>query len=443
MFATLGSFPSQLYEIHNYSGSDATATYLQTLPDNCYGIAYLNGQLEITGIDFFGSMCYYFDYSISSNTLGAKKPFQSGEAPVDNSSFTPSLGTTKQLLNAVKVNANTADLSYEIYVKNLGNVIINNINVSDDLAGVFGAGNVSDVSTNFAPGANRAGLALNPFYNGTTITNLLADGQNLSNQTSGINDYSFKILLNCRVTNLNSSTTYLSNAIGKGMVGSAVNGSQINVADSSNNGPESVVDPNNNGNAGELNENIPTPFNFGLVPVKLLGVYASFLNENTSVIKWNIATPTVNAEKFEVEFSSDGRTWLKVATIAITDPMRAFYEVNHNFMPAGNLYYRIKETDLDGAYVYSQIVLLRTQSAAYGLVLYPNPANNFIELSIPVNVMGKKYVELFDAVGRRLWGRQMPNNTEHINTSGLPNGTYMLKLNHNGIVQTQKVLIVH
>ncbi len=153
MFATLGSFPSRLYEINNYNSTstNATATFLQTMPNNCYGIAYLNGQLEITGIDFNTNMCYYFDYSISSNTLGIQKPFQLGEAPIDNSSFTPSVGTTKQLVNAVKVNNNTADLTYEIYVRNLGNVIINNINVSDDLTAVFGAGNVSNISTSFIP----------------------------------------------------------------------------------------------------------------------------------------------------------------------------------------------------------------------------------------------------------------------------------------------------
>jgi len=51
MFATLGSNPSRLYEISNYSSTttNASASYLTTLPQNCFGIAYLNGQLEITG----------------------------------------------------------------------------------------------------------------------------------------------------------------------------------------------------------------------------------------------------------------------------------------------------------------------------------------------------------------------------------------------------------
>jgi hypothetical protein len=443
MFATLGSFPSRLYEINNYSGNSATATYLQTLPNECYGIAYLNGQLEITGIDFFTSTCYYFDYSISTNTLGIQKPFQIGAAPIDNSSFTPSLGTTRQLLNAVKVNANTADLTYEIYVRNLGNVIINNINVSDDLAAVFGDGNISDVDVSFVPGANVPGLTLNPFYNGITIKNLLLDGQNLPNQTSETTDYSFKILLKCRVTNLDGTTIYLSNAIGRGMVGNPGNGSLINVSDSSNNGPQSVVDPNNNGNASEINENIPTPFTFSVVPVKFLTINASLINKNTSVVKWNVATPTVNAKKFDVEFSTDGRNWSTLSTILITEPNRGSYQYNHSFLPEGNIYYRIRETDIDGAYVYSHIILLRTNINEPGFVIFPNPANSYIQVTMPYNVNGKNNIELFDAIGRKLLSKQIIHTTEDINTSGLPNGTYMLKLNSNGDVKTQKILIVH
>ncbi len=445
MFATLGSFPSRLYEISNYSSTstNATAGFLQTMPNNCYGIAYLNGQLEITGIDFGTSQCYYFDYSISSNTLGAQKPFQLGEAPIDNSSFTPSVGTTKQLLNAVKVNSNTADLTYEIYVKNLGNVIINNINVTDDLTAVFGAGNVSNIQTSFVPGANLAGLALNPFYNGNNVRNLLMNGQNLPNQTSSTSDYYFKVLLQCRVTNLSASTNYLNSAVGRGTVGSNDNASLIVFADSSNNGPESVVDPNNNGNASEVNENIPTPFNFGLVPVKFVRISASLTSKTNARVTWEVATPTINAGYFDVEFSLDGWNWKSVAQLPITDPFKSVYQYHHPLNHTGNLYYRIRETDIDGTYIFSNIVLVRTKATDPGFVIYPNPAKDYLQVSLPGTINGQYQVELFDITGRLLLSKESANNTEEINTSALQDGTYLLKLSYNGNVKTQKLLVAH
>ena len=153
MFAVLGNGTCRLYEITNYNtpGGVATATFLTTMPKDCYGIAYLNGLLEITGMDFNGT-CYYYDYNIAANSLGTEKVFQNGQSPIDNTSLTPSLGCTKRLLNATRVNSNTADLVYEIYLENLGNVILNNINLTDNLANAFGAGNVFECKRIFCTG---------------------------------------------------------------------------------------------------------------------------------------------------------------------------------------------------------------------------------------------------------------------------------------------------
>ncbi len=444
MFATLGDQPSRLYEINNYSStsSNATATYLQTLPRDCYGIAYLNGQLEVTGIDFSG-ICYYFDYKISSNTLGLQKPFQIGQGPIDNSSLTPSLGVTKLLVNTVKVNSNTADLTYEVYVKNIGNVIINNINVADDLGAVFGAANVSNVSAAFVAGGNMGALTLNPFFNGTSNISILNAGQKLSNQTLGNTNYYFKLLIKCRVTNLSAATIYLNAAIARGTIGNAGNSSLINIADSSNNGTEAVVDPNNNGNAGEVGENIPTPFVLGTLPVNFINVVASLINNNTAIVKWKIAPPTINAKNFEVEYSTDGSNWITLATINITNPTQTDYQLNHQPIPAGNLYYRIKQTDHDGVYVYSKIVLLQQKTNQKNFIVLPNPANHFIQVSAPVDVNGKVQIELYDAAGRKIYSKPITQPITEINTSYLSNGTYLLKIIHNEVINTRKVLIVH
>ena len=444
MFATLGSFPSKLYEITNYSSTttNATATFLGTLPQNCFGIAYLNGQLEITGSDFSGN-CYYYGFNITTNVLDSAKNFQDGELPIDNTSITPSLAATKQLLNAVKINDNTADLTFGIYVKNLGNVALNNINVTDNLAAVFGAGNVSNITVAFVPGGNAAGLALNPSYNGSTNSDLLIAGQNLANQISVNTDYFFKLRLGFRVTNLNPAEVYLNSAIGSATIGSSGSLSFINVSDSSNNGPQDVVDPNNDGNAGEPGENIPTPFNFAALPVRFISITASLVDKTSSMVKWVVATPTVNSDKFEVEYSADGRNWSSIGMVKISNANQGNYRFLHTNIPGGNLYYRIREIDIDGAYVYSNIVLLHNKNTSGSFVIFPNPANNYITISAPTNSAGKTQIILYDAVGKQLTSAIMTGATEEINTAGFPNGTYLLKIVNDGTVTTQKVLIMH
>jgi hypothetical protein len=270
MFATLGDNPSKLYEITDYASgaSVGTGVFLTNLPagQNTYGIAYINGNLEITGTNTFygGSSCYYYEYNLSTNTLSAQRPFQYGQTPIDNTSITPAVGVTKQTLTTTMVNSTTADMTYELYVKNTGNVLLNNINVTDNLGAVFGAANISNVSTSFVAGGNPGGLILNPSYNGTTNTSVFNTGQQLSNDASGAGFNYTKFLIQFRVSNLNSATTYLNSALASGNVGtfnSSCSSGSTMVIDTSNNGPSTVIDPNNDGNAGtNPSENIPTPF---------------------------------------------------------------------------------------------------------------------------------------------------------------------------------------
>ena len=444
MFATLGSYPSRLYEITNYSSTttNATATYLETLPQNCFGIAYLNGQLEITGSDFSGN-CYYYKYNITTNVLDTAVNFQNGQLPIDNTSITPSLGVTKQLVNAVKINDNTSDLTYEIYVKNLGNVALNNINVTDNLAAFFGKGNVSDITVVFVPGENDAALALNPSYNGSNDSDLLSAGQNLANQTSVNTDYFFKLRLGFRVTNLNPAEVYLNSAVGSATIGTVGTSGFINVSDSSNNGPQTLVDPNNNGNAGESGENIPTPFSLATLPVKFISITASFIDKTSSIVKWIVATPTDNSDKFDIEFSTDGRNWNSIGVVKISNANQSNYQFLHTNIPVGNLYYRISEIDIDGAYVYSNVMILRSKNTSSSFVIFPNPANNYITISTPYNIPGKTKIILYDVIGKQLTASILTGSIEKINTADLPNGAYLLKIVNNGTIATQKVLIMH
>jgi len=443
LFATLGSGVCQLYEITNYNtaSGNAIGTYLQTLPKDCYGIAFLNGNLELTGSNF-GSGCYYYDYNISTNVLGPEKVFQNGELPIDNASLTPSVGSAKRLISATKINSNTADLVYEVYAENMGNIILNNINLSDDLAAAFGTGNISNISASFVAGSNGAGLILNPSFNGTTVTNLLTTGQNLPNKILSATDYFFKLQVSCRVTNLNPSTTYLNSAVVSGDIGGRAATTLVNVSDSSNNGDVTVIDPNKNGNSSDDGENVPTPFVLGTLPVQFITINASLLNKNTACISWKIAVPAVNAAKFEIEYSIDGTVWNKAGQVNIYDGDQSNYQFSHLNIPAGNLYYRIEQTDLDGTSIYSKTVLLKNKGAGREYLVYPNPAGEFIQIT-STDLLSGSHVLLFDAAGRKLLEMGLTNNNTKVNTSFYPNGTYVLEIKGQSETIIKKIVIKH
>lgn len=437
LFCTFGTGPSQLYEIFDYNGGigNASAIFLQAMPKNTFGIAYLNGQLEITGTNTVNE-CYYYDYNISTNTLGAEKNFQNGQTPIDNTSFSPVVGLTKEIVQAQKINQNTAQITYEIYVQNLGNVILNNINVTDDLGAVFGNGNVSNVSANFVPGFNTPGLTLNNSFNGTSNTQILNSGQQLANQTSEIENYHFKLQVTATVTNLSTNVIYYNSAIASAAINS--NENVINIIDTSNNGPSAVVDPNKNGIANELGENIPTPFNFNnIVPVQFISNSANLKNSQ-AFIEWRVATPIVNGLKFIVEFSTDGITWNTAGEVNISHPLQGKYALQHSLQ--SNTQYRIKQVDVDGKFIYSTIMLVKKEKINQ-FTVYPNPAKDYINLTLQES--GIHTIELIDLSGRLLYKNRTQNQNSSISTKQIASGMYLLKIRNDNWSVTEKIFIRH
>jgi hypothetical protein len=442
MFAVLGNGICRLYEIKNYNSSaPASADFLRLMPRDCFGIAYLNGLLEVTGTNLAGS-CYYYDYNIATGVLGSEKVFQNNQTPIDNSSFTPAIGCTKRLLSASLVNSNTADLVYEVYAENMGNAVLSNVNITDNLAATFGNGNVLSASASFAPGANVPGLLKNPAYNGTTQTKLLLNNQLLPNRILQRQDYFVKMTIQCRVTNLAPGTIYLNSAIVQAEVGAANTASLIAVADSSNNGDSTRMDPNKNGNPSDAGENEPTPFSLNILPVKFLHTAANFTNSRTVQVSWQVAIPVNNARYFEVEWSTDGIQFRPLGRVDIINNNQSAYQYLHSQVSLGRLYYRIKQVDADGALVYSRLMLLNSRATQPYVQLYPNPADQFIAINIS-GTTALSSVRLTNAAGQLVWHKSLLPGNSTIPSANLPAGVYHLHWLNQQNAGVSRIVIQH
>ena len=428
MFATLGSSPSRLYEIVNYNSTtgDASAIYLQTMPQPCYGIAYLNGLLEITGTNLVNS-CYFYTYNISQNTLSAVAPFQNGQAPIDNASVTPAIGLTKALVLATPDGPNAARLRYDIYVRNMGNVVLNDVSVTEDLGKVFGAANLSEVSASFVPGENPAGLTLNASWNGTTVTNLLAGGQNLPNQTGKNTNYYSRISIECRVANLQPNVVYNNWAIGNATINNAID--QITIADSSNNGNETMVDPNNNGNANEPEENLPTPFTLGVLPLQFLSFTAHGVNDNKDAqLQWEVSGSLEKALQFDIQHSTDGWRWQTVGTQPVVLRQTAYRYLYRQLNPFNNLF-RIKQTDKDGSYTYSKVETIAGGNSKNGFTIITQKQNQRLQIQWS-HAQPAQFV-VRNMQGQLLTSGLLRHGNNTISLPILSAGVYLLQVTNN------------
>ena len=79
-----------------------------------------------------------------------------------------------------------------------------------------------------------------------------------------------------------------------------------------------------------------------------LGINATLKSKIIADIKWTIATPTINAASFEIQYSLDGIGWHSAGELQITNDNQGSYGFSHLNIPAApKLFYRVKQTDKD------------------------------------------------------------------------------------------------
>lgn len=158
-------------------------------------------------------------------------------------------------------------------------------------------------------------------------------------------------------------------------------------------------------------------------------------------LNWKVAAER-NLSGYEVEFSNDGVNFNKAATVA-PKGSNSNYRYNHTTLQNGTVYYRLRMVDIDGKYEYSNVLAARVFCAGKAIVVYPNPANSYLQVTatgFDSGITGK----LYNSIGQLVMEKKMVNGTNKLETSRLADGTYNLVVSgSDGSVQAYKVLIKH
>jgi len=192
-------------------------------------------------------------------------------------------------------------------------------------------------------------------------------------------------------------------------------------------------------------ENYKVPANatvFGAVlpgaaplPVGLSSFTAQVASPTSVRIAWTTASEKNNAG-FVVERSVGGLPFVAVGTVAGagTSNVSNSYSLLDAKLPSGatQLYYRLRQTDLDGAITYSPVRAIslaapKTDVPAQ-LLAYPNPAHQVVRVQV-LGASTAAPLEIFDTMGRLLRTQAAPAEGEKATLSldGLPTGLYILR----------------
>ena len=173
------------------------------------------------------------------------------------------------------------------------------------------------------------------------------------------------------------------------------------------------------------------------LPVEFISFDGQLINSRLAELKWVTATELDN-DRFELERKIDNlEEWEKVGEVqgAGTSTITQYYQYDDHLPIAANLiYYRLKQIDLDGSFVYSNIVVLRNK-VEKDLITVVNDPNGGIRVSVGTDGNRDiRSIQLFNTIGQRVQSIEVNENLrggifhQTIETNGLASGMYFLQV---------------
>ncbi len=164
-----------------------------------------------------------------------------------------------------------------------------------------------------------------------------------------------------------------------------------------------------------------------ILPVKLSSFLVRKINKAVQV-NWSTEQEE-NSSHFIIERSANGISWTSIATVnaAGNSNVHLDYGAFDNTPLNGINYYRLKQADLDGTAIYSEVRNV-VFSIPYEVGITPNPAKDFIFISVAGISVQNFIVEISDVNGKKVLIEKVNGSAIKINTSKLSKGIYFVKV---------------
>jgi hypothetical protein len=167
------------------------------------------------------------------------------------------------------------------------------------------------------------------------------------------------------------------------------------------------------------------------LPVQLSSFSASLKN-NQNTLNWTTASEQ-NNKGFEIERSADNRIFVKIGFVSSNSATGNANATNsYSFVdfnaPNGTSYYRLKQTDFNGDFRYSDVKFVKNHFGNNEHLIYPNPTTAEINLRISRNTNNIYSYKLVDVNGKTLLMGKAEEVDNKINIQQLPRAIYYLIL---------------
>ena len=178
--------------------------------------------------------------------------------------------------------------------------------------------------------------------------------------------------------------------------------------------------------------------------------FKAVAGSNRIVLNWTTVSE-INNDYFTVEKSIDGVEFEKVEKMdgAGNSSSKLNYSIIDNYPYFGVSYYRLKQTNFDGTFSYSNMVAVEfTDEGIADFNVFPNPSEG---LSVNVSITAEKdkeiLVEVFDINGKKTFSKVVITDSEGKNvhaidfTHKLIPGVYFISATSNQSIYNKRLIV--
>ncbi|MDQ6813910.1 MAG: M36 family metallopeptidase, partial [Bacteroidota bacterium] len=166
-----------------------------------------------------------------------------------------------------------------------------------------------------------------------------------------------------------------------------------------------------------------------------LGSLTAVTSGQSIKVSWKTFSE-LNTSTFVVERKAPAQTdFIKIGEVAAAGNSNSTkeYSFSDNTVTSLKKYqYRIKEVSKSGEFMYTNIAVIQFGALEFKASVYPNPADNVVNLSIVNPAANKITINVFDGIGKKLFtlnGGNSESNLISIPVTYLKPGTYYIEVN--------------
>ncbi len=176
-----------------------------------------------------------------------------------------------------------------------------------------------------------------------------------------------------------------------------------------------------------------------VLPLKLIS-FESYCIDYGVEIQWETASQE-NIDYFTIEKSENGTNWEKLTRVfpSGNNSQKQNYRFLDEKSIVSNLYYRLKQTDLNGEVSYSKIISTNCKNW-YNNSLYviPNPNSGKFQLT---ELIEGDVIKIFTSVGEKINETIATESIVSFDMTGFPVGLYYITVTNENTVTKTKMII--